>query len=358
MIKDELNPFLREDLLRIVERVQVLEELKESNILITGATGLIGVQLVRTLICLNESADSKINIFALVRNQEKAHEIYQELLNREDVHLVMGDIKSKIEVEERLDYIIHTASVTTSKIMVTQPVETLMTSIYGTRNLLELAKEKQVKKFLYLSSMEMYGAFYEEGQYVTESMLGYIDPLKVRSNYPESKRICENMCIAYNEEYHVPVVIARLAQTFGAGILPSENRVFAQFAKSAIEGNDIVLHTEGKSEGNYCYLSDAVCALFLLLIHGVEREAYNVVNEEMHTSIRDMAKMVCSLFADNKIHVIFDIPETNKYGYAQDTKMKLSSEKLRGLGWRPEVGLKEAYRRLIGYMSLSRNDEY
>ena len=66
------------------------------------------------------------------------------------------------------------------------------------------------------------------------------------------------MCIAYMSEYNIPVKIARLAQTFGAGILPGENRVFAQFAKSAIKGKDIVLHTKGMSEGNYCYTRDCI----------------------------------------------------------------------------------------------------
>jgi nucleoside-diphosphate-sugar epimerase len=351
MAADERNSFLEQDLRRSVERIQTLKELKDVNILITGATGLIGVQLVRTLVCLNEMTGSQINILAMVRNQAKARGIYQNLLDREDVHLVVADITEKIEIPQKIDYIIHCASVTASKMMITQPVETILTSVEGARNMLELAKEKQVKKFLYLSSMEMYGAFYESGLDVTETMLGYINPLKVRSNYPESKRMCENMCIAYSEEYHVPVVIARLAQTFGAGILPGENRVFAQFARSAMEGKNIVLHTEGKSEGNYCYLSDAVCALFLILVRGTDCEAYNVANEEMHISIRDMAQMVCSSFGDNKIKVEFDIPETNQYGYAQDTKMKLSSQKLCGLGWKPEIGLEEAYRRMIGYMN-------
>lgn len=100
--------------------------------------------------------------------------------------------------------------------------------------------------------MEVYGSFTEANHNVTETELGYINPLAVRSNYPESKRLCENMCVAYYPEYKVPVKIACLLQTFGAGILSGENRVFAQFAKNAIEGKDIVLHTKGLSEGNYC----------------------------------------------------------------------------------------------------------
>ena len=177
--------------------------------------------------------------------------------------------------------------------------------------------------------------------------LGYINPLAVRSNYPESKRLCENMCVAFWSEYGVPVKIARLSQTFGAGILSGENRVFAQFARSAIEGKDIVLHTRGLSEGNYCYTRDTIMGLFLILIKGENAEAYNVTNPETHTTIVDMARMVCQKFGNGKIKVVFDIPESNQFGYAADTKMKLNADKLKNLGWRPEIGLEEAYRRMI-----------
>ena len=151
----------------------------------------------------------------------------------------------------------------------------------------------------------------------------------------------------------MPVKIARLSQTFGAGILPGENRVFAQFARSAMESKDIVLHTKGLSEGNYCYTRDTVIALLLILLNGKNAEAYNVANPETHTTIADMAKMVCEKLGDNKIKVVFDIPETNMFGYAADTKMKLNSDKLKNLGWMPQIGLEEAYRRMMKSMACN-----
>ena len=201
--------------------------------------------------------------------------------------------------------------------------------------------------------MEMYGSFAEFNNNVTETELGYIDPLAVRSNYPESKRLCENLCVAFYSEYDLPVKIARHSQTFGAVILPGENRVFAQFARSAIEGKDIVLHTKGLSEGNYCYTRDTVIGLLLILLNGKNAEAYNVTNPETHTTIADMAKMVCEKLGDNKIKVIFNIPETNMFGYAADTKMKLNSDKLKNLGWMPQIGLEEAYRRMMKSMACN-----
>lgn len=341
---------LREDLYRSVDKIKSFAELQKASILVTGATGLIGSQIVKTLLLLNDLHGAEVYVLACVRNREKAHKIYGELLERRDLCLIVADITNKTEIAENVDFIIHSASVTTSKTMIERPIETICTAIAGTRNMLELAKEKHVRKFLYLSSMEVYGAFYEENIEIDETKMGYIDPLSVRSNYPESKRMCENLCVAYNREYGVPIVIARLAQTFGAGVLAGENRVFAQFARSIMNQKDIVLHTEGRTEGNYCYLGDAICALMLLLNSGKTGEAYNVVNEEMHISIREMAELVCRLYGEGKSRVRFDIPSSNLYGYAQETKMKLTSKKLQNLGWTPEIGLEEAYRRLIEYL--------
>jgi nucleoside-diphosphate-sugar epimerase len=345
------DKILQEDLNIIADSNLPWDKIDNAAIFITGATGLIGASLVRALLCASRKNDMNIKILAAVRNIEKAKKIYGYLLEREELQLIVGDITEKFDVKCDVDYIFHCASVTASKVMVEQPVETLTTAILGTKNILDLAIEKKVKSFVYVSSMEMYGSFNSLNCLVSESDLGYINPLNVRSNYPESKRVCENMCIAYMSEYDVPVKIARLAQTFGAGILPDENRVFAQFARSAMNGEDIVLHTEGKSEGNYCYTRDTVTGLITILIKGSNGEAYNVTNPDTHTSIGDMAKMVSEQLTNGKIKVVFDIPESNKYGYAADTKMKLSSDKLQSLGWKPKVGLLEAYKRLIASLT-------
>lgn len=345
--------FLQEDLEKIVENNTFWKNLENSTILITGATGLIGSLITKTVLCSNRLKNTNIKIIAMIRNEEKAKKIFGDLLERENIVLFKCDIAEKIDLPDQVDYIIHCASITTSNIMISHPVDVIQVAVNGTQNILNLAKEKSVKSMVYLSSMEVYGAFENTSEEkVSEDMLGYINPLKIRSNYPESKRLCENLCVAYAAQYQVPVKIARLAQTFGAGVLPGENRVFAQFARSAMAGTDIVLHTLGKSEGNYCYTRDAVSAIFILLCQGKNAQAYNVANEANHITIADMAHMVAEKFAEKPIKVVFDIPESNTYGYASDTKMHLNAGKMMKLGWKPEVDLPEAYRRLIGSMKM------
>ena len=334
---DKMNT-LQEDLKYIAEYDLPYDELKEHTVLVTGATGLIGVSLVRSLLAIGN-----IKVLAFVRNEEKARKILEK---NENLKFIVGDVTNPVVIDENIDYIFHCASVTTSKVMIEKPVETLLISIDGAKNILNLAKEKGSRSIVYISSMEVYGAF-KESKEIKETDLGYIDNLQIRSNYPESKRLCENMCMAYLSEFGIPVKIARLAQTFGAGILPDENRVFAQFAGSVINGENIILHTQGLSEGNYCYTRDCMTGLLTILLKGENGEAYNVSNPASHTTIADMAKMVAYKIAKGKIKVEFDIPASDSFGYAADTKMKLNSDKLQSLGWKPEVGLEEAYSRMI-----------
>ncbi len=345
---------LQEDMEMIAETALPLENLRNATILITGATGLVGSQLVRALACCNRKRNLNLKILLFVRSKEKAHSIYGDLLQRKDLQLVLGDVldcpETLLPKGQHLDYIIHAASVTASKTMLSCPVDVINISVNGTKNMLALASLHGAKGFLYISSMEMYGQFTQRSQPVTETDLGSLDIMDIRSNYPESKRLCENLCIGYQKQYGLPVYIARLAQTFGAGILPGENRVFAQFARSALNGEDIILHTQGLSEGNYCYSRDMVLGLLTILLRGEAGNAYNVVNEATHTTIADMAQMVATVLANGAIRVKFDIPEENLYGYAKDTKMRLSGKKLRSLGWEPSVDLEEAYRRMMASM--------
>lgn len=357
------DPILQEDLDRVADDALLEKELRGKRILVTGATGLVGSWLIRALACMNRRHGSGMRIYGVIRNAAKADAIYGDSFRaREDVRFLTANITApdfaeKVQNESgELDLVIHGAAVTASKMMVEQPVETIMTAIEGTGNVLELAKAAGAQRFVYLSSMEMYGTLADEsGRDIpaTEDRLGFLDLTKVRTDYPESKRMCENLCIGFGHEYGLSVMIARLSQTFGAGILPWENRVFSQFARSAMQGTDIVLHTKGLSEGNYCYTRDSVRGILTIAVRGEAGQAYNVSNENTHTTIAKMAQLVAEKIAGGAIQVVYDIPETNAFGYAADTKLFLDASKLRALGWEPEADLEEMYRRLIASMKYS-----
>jgi nucleoside-diphosphate-sugar epimerase len=324
-----------------------------STILITGSTGFIGGLLVNMLLSINNSENAGISLLLPVRDIKKARD-KNPITNERFMSITlyetsMEDLKPS-DIDMPIDYIFHCASVTASSIMTSNPVEVADGIVLGTRYILELARQKHVKSMVYLSSMEVYGRTKDTDVLVTEDMLGDLNLFSARSCYPLGKRMAEHYCYAYHKEYGLPVKIARLAQTFGTGINSDDNRVFAQFARAVLQNRDIILHTNGLSMGNYCESQDALKALFTILINGQNGEAYNVVNEENTMRIGEMAEMVAKKIAGGRIKVVYDLENDNRYGYAKDTELKLSSEKLRELGWKPTKNIEEMYQDLITWM--------
>lgn len=311
--------------------------------LITGATGYIGSMLTEHL--LRTENDSEI--IALCRNSEKKKErmkVFQADL-RDSAFL-----KPFCDKNEKIDYIVHCASVTRSSEMASHPVETIQSIINATQNVLELARKYDIKSMVYLSSMEVYGDIdCSDGHRASEDEAseGRVEILRERSCYPLGKRMAENICYSYFQEYGVPVKIARLAQTFGRGVPSSDNRVFAQFARAVRADRDIVLHTDGRSMGNYCGIDDAVAGILTILMRGQNGEAYNVVNEENTMTILQMARLVADRIAGGRIGVRFEVSPTESTGYAADTRLRLSGEKLGKLGWEPRQKLADMYRELL-----------
>lgn len=326
------NSIFEEDIKNIINDFD-MSVFDGKTILVTGATGLIGKLCVKSL--LNSGYNTQV--IALVRDEEKAKNIFGE--SKRLTYLVQ-DINQRINTTRRVDYIIHAASTTSSKDFVEKPVETIYTAINGSRNVLEFAKNKQLEGMVYLSSLEIYGV--NEKENIKERDYGYIDILNPRSSYSESKKMVETMCISYGTEYGVPVKIARLAQTFGAGVSISDNRVFAQFAKAIINKENIILHTKGETKRNYCYTTDAVRGIFTILTKGENNNAYNVANENSYCSISEMAH----LLENEYTKVEYKIDEVNR-GYNPTVKIALNTEKLNALGWEAKVNLKEMFDRLI-----------
>lgn len=326
------NSIFEEDIKNIINDFD-MSVFDGKTILVTGATGLIGKLCVKSL--LNSGYNTQV--IALVRDEKKAKNIFGE--SKRLTYLVQ-DINQRINTTRRVDYIIHAASTTSSKDFVEKPVETIYTAINGSRNILEFAKNKRLEGMVYLSSLEIYGV--NEKENIKERDYGYIDILNPRSSYSESKKMVETMCISYGTEYGVPVKIARLAQTFGAGVSISDNRVFAQFAKAIINKENIILHTKGETKRNYCYTTDTVRGIFTILTKGENNNAYNVANENSYCSISEMAH----LLENEYTKVEYKIDEVNR-GYNPTVKIALNTEKLNALGWEAKVNLKEMFDRLI-----------
>ncbi len=353
-----MNKILEEDFKIISDSDKIsFEAFRGKHFLISGGTGLIGSLCTMGLAYIEQHKQLGIKIYVIVRNINKARLVLGEFVQKTYVTIIENDIIRDIpEINDKIDYVIHTAAITNSKMMVDNPVLTIKTAIWGTYNMLECAKEFGAR-LVNLSSMEVYGDMGQANETISENRLGTIDLSSIRSCYPESKRMGEMLCKAYMVEYKTDVISVRLAQCFGPGISTEERRVFAQFARAVIDGRDIILHTKGESEGNYVYTRDAILAILYLLQNGISGETYNVNNEDCHMTIGNMAHMVADNIAKGSISVVYDIPnDIMQFGYPSPVKLHMSSKKINQLGWKASVGLQEAYERLIAYLKIS-NDE-
>lgn len=338
---------LLSDVERFASSFPMIEPLRHKTFLITGATGLIGTVMTRCLLELSRQHHLDIRVIAIVRNVEKARLLFADVFDQIIFYELQLFQITKESITHRADYVVHLASPTASKYFVTNPVETLRTSFEGVVSMLEYARQSEVLGMVYVSSLEVYGVN-ENDEWIDEDFQGYVNPTEVRSSYNIGKRASECLCCSYEQEYNVPVVIARLTQTFGAGVSESENRVFAQFAHNIIRGKDIELHTEGISAKPYCYTTDAVSAIIYLLVNGTRGTVYNVANKSTYISIRDMAMFVRQHF--NPDIKVTHVPCSADAGYAPSTRLRLDTSKLESLGWRPQYDLEAMFRNLINYL--------
>lgn len=334
---------LEEDVQRFAQQFELWECLRGKSFLITGATGLIGSVMIKCLSYLNVSNNLGLRIRAVIRDPDKAQKIFEE--SYPCVEFIVADLFDlSTELLKDINYVIHMASPTNGKFIERHPVETFNLAYLVTKKI--LLGGGKLDAFLYVSSLEYYGQN-DDDRLITEDMQGFLDTESTRSAYSIGKEAAENLCKYYALEYGIPAKIARLTQTFGAGVEEDDGRVFAQFAKSARDGKDIILHTKGDSAKPYCYITDAVSAMLYILLRGEKGEAYNVANKDSYISISDLANFVQQRY-NKKAKVVISLNDT--LGYAPQTRLHLDTSKIESLGWRARYGLGEMFDRLMAYM--------
>ncbi|MCH1982175.1 NAD-dependent epimerase/dehydratase family protein [Ruminococcus sp. OA3] len=317
------------------------EKLRQKELLITGATGLIGSFLIDVLMERNTAYANEINIRAAGRSPEKAksrfrdHGIVMENEKAGDfgrLFFKQWDVTAPLpENEMTYDYIIHGASNTHPRAYAADPVGTITGNVTGLLNLMEHARRRRPQRVLLMSSVEIYGENVQAIPAFAESDLGYIDCNTVRAGYPESKRLSESICQAYAAQYGVEFVTGRFSRVYGPTMQEEDSKALAQFIRNAVSGGNIVLKSEGKQLYSYTYVADAVSALLFLLLKGKACEAYNIADPLSDLTLKELAGLLADF---SGTRVVCELPdEQERAGYSAATHAVLDAAKLKSLGW-------------------------
>jgi len=305
------------------------------NVLITGATGLIGGCLTDMLM-----EHSQCHVYASGRNTQRAAQRFESYVNNPRFHFFEHDICQPLRTSIDFHYIIHAASNASPNFFKQSPVEVMKSNLNGLCNLVEYGLNHHLQRMVYVSSGEIYGE--GDGSIFTEESSGYIDILAPRSCYPSSKRAAETLCAAYCQEYGAQIIVARPCHTYGPYFTESDNRVYAQFIRNVLNGEDIVMKSRGEQFRSWLYVVDCAAAILLLLSKGKCGEAYNVANSESNITIRQLAEIIANLGGKK---VVIDIDKDLQA--TPITKAIFSTEKLEALGWQPLYDITEGLQHTI-----------
>lgn len=326
----------------LIDRVANLplpwEFLKNRKVLLSGASGMIGTFLIDVLMQRNFKWQDNILIIAIARNQSTAQERFSEYWTNNNFLFSSHDINLPFFGEyESLDYVVHAASNTHPIAYATDPINTIMTNVLGTYNLLNEAVRCNAQRFLFVSSVEIYGENTQNLESFSEDDYGYINCNSLRAGYPESKRTGESLCNAFNQKFGLEFVIARLCRVYGPTISSDDSKALSQFIRNAVNKEDIVLKSAGTQMYSYIHVADAASAVLKVLLEGDPFEAYNVSHHTSDISLKEMASIVARLSGTN---VMFSVPnETEAIGFSKATYALLNSKKIEKIGWVPDFSI-------------------
>jgi UDP-glucose 4-epimerase len=304
--------------------------------LITGGAGFIGSHLAESLL-----ADGW-EVFALDNLSTGAHANVEHLRERPQFHLVVDSVLSPSVVSElvyKCDVVYHLAAAVGVRLIVEQPVLTMVTNVQGTETVLDYCNRFR-KRVLIASSSEVYGDHREERPLREEDRRVYGPVTERRWLYADSKAMDEFLALAYHQERGLDCVIARFFNTVGPRQSGRYGMVIPNFVQNALAGAPLEVHGDGTQTRSFCHVTDTVRAVRALADDtSIAGEIFNVGGTERVRMI-DLARRVLDMTA-SKSQIEF-VPYDEVYGLGiEDTLHREPAIDKIGsaTGWRPSLDL-------------------
>ena len=285
---------LEEDVHTIVRALEpTLRPLKGSTVLVTGGVGFVCSYFIETIACLNDHAwEQSCQVLCVDNLATGVRHRLAHLRDRTDIRFIHHDISLPLSLRERVAWIIHGAGIASPMTYRRYPLETIEVNVGGTRQVLELAKAHRVRSVLYLSSSEIYGDPPDEWIPTPEHYRGNVSCTGPRACYDESKRLAETLCGIAHQFFRVPVKVVRPFNLYGPGQRLDDGRIIPDLMSAAVHRKPLVLYSDGRATRAFCYIRDAIQAMWQAFLSDREGDIFNVGNDQEEIRIEDLAERV------------------------------------------------------------------
>jgi len=319
------------------------------NILVTGGAGFIAshvvIQLVKSFPQYKVVCFDKLDYCSSLSNLNAV----QDCLNFKFIkgNLLSADLIKYVLETEHIDTILHAAAQTHVDNSFGNSFAFTENNVMGTHVLIECAKNHGIKRFIHVSTDEVYGSSYDEDPRHVES-----DALEPTNPYAATKAAAENIVKSYYRSFKLPVIITRGNNVYGPHQYPE--KVIPKFVRRLLNGMPCCIHGDGSNSRHFIFVGDVADAFVTILHKGVDGETYNIGCDVEYTNIEVAEKLVRALkpeVKDVREHITF--VEDRAFN---DVRYYISSDKLHQLGWQPKVGFEDGLQKTIDWYAKVSKD--
>lgn len=326
-----------------------LQALSGSTLLVTGGSGFLCSYLLETVAYLNDQVFSTpCRLISIDNLRSGISERTAHLVDRPDFRFVNHDVSQPLNLGERVDYIVHGAGIASPTFYRRFPLETIDVNVSGTRHMLDLARKDNARSLLYMSTSEIYGDPDEAHIPTREDYRGNVSCTGPRACYDESKRLAETLCSNYYSLYQTPIKVMRPFNVYGPGQRLDDKRIIPDLISAALDRRPIELFSDGRATRAFCYVSDAIRAMWHVLLSDANGEIFNVGNDEREITIGDLAGVLREVAGPPALEIRHQISQDKHYLTDNPQRRCPDLTKLRDrFGWAPKVSLKQGLERTL-----------